>query len=239
VNTPQILNRPLNRRWLDATLRAARVSSDPIVQEALVDDVLVEANLGVVASKKTSRVLRYIWLKPPPAARPMIEWAIAIEEPVDTRIFHLGAMLAVYPFIGDVYSSIGALLRHSDTVRNADVQRRVVEKWGDRESIHKATVMALNTLKSMEILESGRLSTTHRISTHVEVPPVLQPWVVHALLLTRGAESVDVSSTTSAHELFCFANLQRRIDKRYPFLELHNEGGGRSVLVEQARHGLS
>ena len=161
----------------------------------------------------------------------MIEWAVELDEPLDTRILHMGAMLAVYPFIGDVYSSIGTLLRHTEAVENADVRRRVVEKWGDRESIHKAAVMALNTLKSMEILQSDLLSTTHGMKRKIELPPVLQPWIAHALLLTRGAESVDVSSIATAPEMFWVDNVQFETSDSYPLLEKHNEGGGRQVLI--------
>ena len=229
----EILNRPMDRRWLDAALRAARETSDPIRRRDLLHDVLLDANLGKEALIKTVRMLRKIWWEPPTNASGMIQWAWKVDDPVDTRVLHIGAMLAAFPFIGDVYAAVGTILRQSDVITNSEVVRRVVATWGDRESVRRAAVMALNTLKSLDVLSGDRNSAEKRLSEVIPVPQVLQVWITHALLLTRSVDSVDITSIRSAPELFGLHLDNQNSRRAYPMIETFSEGDGRVVLAER------
>lgn len=55
-------------------------------------------------------------------------------------------------------------------------------------------------------------------------------WVADALLLARGAESIDERELRTAPELFAIA-IESGNGNGYLFLERHHEGGGRSVLA--------
>jgi hypothetical protein len=233
MNSPQILNRPLQRVWLDAALRAARSSASIATRRWQLSDVLDESELGFVAKRKTARVLDHIWIDPPARAIAAIEWAVGLAEPVDSRVLHIGAMLAVYPFIGDVYSAIGTRLRRSTELDNKSIRSRVVSKWGDREAVHKAVVMALNTLSSLGILCGEPRSGVWRKAEQLEVPPALAPWLAHVVLLSRKTHSIDVPSVSTAPELFAFSLDSIPSPERYPCLEVHTEGGDRTVLVER------
>ena len=227
-----ILNRPLKRRWLDVALAAARTTRDVEERRRQVLDDLSQATLGTVAVGKTLSVLTRIWLNPSLAARAMIEWAIAFDQPVDTRVLHVGAMLATHPFIGDIYSVVGKALSRTGEVHNAEIRLRTVDLWGDREAVAKATVMALNTLESLKLLQRGRTRTLRVAGEATVVPGSLSSWVGHALLLTRRADSVDVRLVGQAPELFALS-VPHGIPDNYPLLERHTEGSGRVVVAER------
>ena len=55
-------------------------------------------------------------------------------------------------------------------------------------------------------------------------------WAAHAVLLARHAESIDERELRTAPELFVVA-IESGNGNTYPFLERHQEGGGRSVLA--------
>lgn len=106
-----------------------------------------------------------------------------------------------------------------------------MNQWGEREAVHKAVVMALNTLRSLEILKGARNSTVQRRGARIDVPSQLIPWISHALLLTRDSESIDIGGLASAPELFGLNPNHGLADSRYPFLKIHSEGGNRMVFA--------
>lgn len=234
MSSPQILNRPLKRAWLDAALWAARASDDLALRQERLTDVLDQAQLGSEARRKTARVLGHIWLSPPPRARPFIDWAIMHADGDDTRVLHIGAMLGTYPFIGDVYSAAGMRLRRAKELDNKPIRSKVVSKWGDREAIHRAVVMALNTLSSLGILEGEPYSGIWKQTTELEVPASLEPWLAHAILLSRNATSIDASAVLYAPELFALSLKRIAATICYPYLEVHTEGGNKKVFTERS-----
>jgi len=226
-----ILNRPLKRSWLDAALRAVRATSDPARRDEILGEALAQEYFGKVAEGKTIRVLKNIWWEPPQHALDFISWGREYAKPVDTRSLHIGAMLAVYPFIGSIYSAVGNIIRQSESVHNQEVVRRVVSEWGDRESVRRAVLMALNTLRSLDVLVGDKNSSEKQLNQRVPVDPDLVPWFTHALILTRRAESVDKNMVGSASELFAIQFVGEPVPAPYPFLESFSEGGSRSVAA--------
>jgi len=226
----QILNRPLKRAWLDAALRAARLTQNADDRQTILDEVLFDEGLGETAIKKTTRVLKNIWWEPPKHSSDLIKWAQDFNEPVDTRVLHIGAMLGSYPFIGTIYGAIGKISRQTDMIGNTDVKSRVISKWGDRESVQRAVLMALNTLKSLEILRGEPNSAQKHLQQQISVPNELVSWMTHALLLTRSSNSIDKFLVSSAPELFAVQINNGETEASYPFLESFSEGGGRTVV---------
>ena len=55
----------------------------------------------------------------------------------------------------------------------------------------------------------------------------------HALLLTRSADSVDITSIRSAPELFSLDLGTLNRSRAYPMIETFSEGNGRTVLAER------
>lgn len=230
MNESAILDRPLELPWLDATLRLARESDDVDHQRELLDIALRDHLPTAQARSKTRTALAHIWLDPPPEARPLIGWAVGrAEEVSDTRVLHMGAMLASYPFFADVCSIIGRELALHEEVLTPHVRRRVRAQWGDRITVDAAARRVVRTLRALAILTGELGSSRSTLGERLQVSTPFSLWVVHALLAARGVRETDAREVGAAPELFMF-ELDLANGANYPYLERFNEGGGRTVL---------
>lgn len=226
-----VLDRPLEPRWLDAALRVAREARDIDDFRRRLHVALGDSGLGTAARVKTVTTLVRTWADPREASAAAICWArdtLADEE--DLRAVHLGALLAAYPFFGDVCATVGRVLALEQQVKTPDVRARIRASWGDRRTVHNAVQRAVKTLRSFELLTGDPGSSLSHCAERLSVSPRAGRWIAHTLLLSRGAESIDERDLRSAPELFGL-RLPERLDNGYVLLERHREGGGRTVLA--------
>lgn len=226
-----ILDRPLEPDWLDAALRIARETNDINAVRDRLHLTLGDAGLGTTARVKTVTALVRTWAQPPEAASQAMQWARdTLAGEADLRAVHLGALLAAYPFFGDVCATVGRVLALEEQVTTPDVRARMRASWGDRRTVHNAVQRAVKTLRAFELLTGGPGTSLSRRADRVVVSPRAGRWIAHTLLLSRGDDSIDERDLRSAPELFGL-QLPERLDNGYELLERHREGGGRTVLA--------
>lgn len=226
-----ILDRPLDPAWLDAALRIARETRDLDTIRERLHLTLGDSGLGTAARVKTITALVRTWADPPEVAAASIYWArdtLADEE--DLRAVHFAALLAVYPFFGDVCATVGRVLALDEQVTTPDVRARMRASWGDRRTVHNAVQRAVKTLRAFDLLTGHPGTSLSRRADRLTVSPRAGRWIAHTLLLSRGAESIDERDLRSAPELFGL-RLPDRLDNGYELLQRHREGGGRMVLA--------
>ena len=68
-------------------------------------------------------------------------------------VVHWGMTMAAYPFFGSVAESTGRLLQLQETVGAAQVQRRIRERYGERETVSRATRRILRVFLDWGIME--------------------------------------------------------------------------------------
>src|SRR5262249_25635233 len=144
-----ILDRPLEPAWLDAALRIAQESADLDEVRSRLHVALGDSGLGTVARVKTVTALVRVWADPSGSSEPAIRWAresLADEE--DLRPVHFGALLAAYPFFGDVCAFVGRILALEEQVSTPELRARMRAAWGDRRSVHNAVQRAVKTLRA-------------------------------------------------------------------------------------------
>lgn len=226
-----ILDRPLEPAWLDAALTIAARTDDPGEARAQLRVVLGDSRLGAVAQVKTVTALVRIWVQPAAHTRAAIEWAKRelIAEP-DPRAIHFGAMLAAYPFFGDVCATVGRALALEEQVATPDLRARLRASWGDRRSVHNAVQRAVKTLRAFDVLSGAPGTSISRRGQRLSVSPHALRWIAHVLLLSRDGDAIDERSLRPAPELFGL-DLPEHGDDAYALLERHREGGGRTVLA--------
>lgn len=201
-----------------------------VVRERL-RSVLTDAGLGAAAEVKTITALVRVWAKPSPEATEAVAWACQeLSDEGDLRSLHLGAIMASYPFFGDVCTEVGRVLALDEAVETPDIRARLRASWGDRRSVHNAVQRAVKTLRAFEVLTGSPGTSTSLRGISLPVPPRAGAFLVHALLLTRDAKSIDEREVASAPELFGLRS-PGRFEGGYPLLERHREGGGRTVLA--------
>jgi len=227
-----ILDRALTIEWLDTALRIAAQEHQPAHWRDLLDVALRDAIPAPEARDKTLVALSHVWFAPPTAAAPMIGWALeAVPTLADTRPLHVGALLATYPFFGDVCAAVGRMTALGQPVHTPEIRRRMREGWGDRQTIDSATQRCIRTLRSIGLLAGDLGSSTSRPTGRLQVPHGLRSWLIHALLLCRGIDAVDEREVRKAPELFGLELRPGSQGDPYPFIERHTEGGGRIVLT--------
>lgn len=130
----------------------------------------------------------------------MIAWAREQTLPRSARpVLHFGALLATFPFVGAVARVIGQHLQTEGSVEASVVRAEVRRSLGDRSSVDVATRKTYTTLCNLELLQHQRpllLAPTEP----PQVPDALDSWMGHALLLTRNADSMPLTSLRGAPE---------------------------------------
>jgi hypothetical protein len=142
-------------------------------------------------------------------------------------MFHLGAMLATYPFFGLVCATVGRQLDLNGVVDGGDGNTRVQALWGDRGVVAQGAAKRIRTLRNLDALGGSRGSRVSKAADRIAVPKSMIGWVVHALLLTRSTQSVGQDELMSAAELFML-DLEPNGDPGYPFVERVRKGTERA-----------
>ncbi len=226
-----VLDRPMEPDWLDAALRIARETDDLDSVRARLHVALGDSGLGAAARVKTVTVLVRTWADPRTECAGAIRWArehLAAEE--DMRAIHFGALLAAYPFFGDVCAAAGRVLALEESVTTPDLRERMRAAWGDRRTVHNAVQRAVKTLRAFQVLTGAAGTSVSGRGVRLPVSPRAGRWIAHTLLLSRGAEAVDEREVRSAPELFGL-RLPDHLNSGYELIERHREGGGRTVLA--------
>ena len=148
--------------------------------------------------------------------------------PSDRMLVHWCMCMAVYPFFGTVADAVGRLLRLQGTVGAAQVQRRLRERFGERETVARAARRILRAYIDWGVLletdEKGLYRGTAKRT--IDDPP-LSVWAIKAMLFATGDGPRSVPALLRGPHLFPF-------DLVLPSMrELED-----SDILEISRHGL-
>jgi len=228
VSRGPIFDRSVELSWLDEALRLRREGHADARQklEVWMRDRVESAG----GRKKTMTVLTRIWLDPPEPASEMVSWASTDAPPLDdTRVLHIGAMLATHGFFGRVCALVGRQLGLEGTVHTEDLCIGLRKAWGDREVVDVGVRSVIRTLRGLRVLSGRAGSSESARGEQIEVPPRLSPWLAHALTLSRGAAELDARDLSDSAEFFMLEIPLLRPDG-YPLGDVFTEGGGRVVF---------
>lgn len=201
---PQIgFDRFIQLEWAVAALRvrANRASLDDL------NALLVAAELGVEAKKKTRTVLNRLWLEPRAELSDFVNRGIALyESQADTPVAALcwGVAAACYPFFGKVAELVGRLSAIQGDCAAAEVHRRMSEIYGEREGTRRMTNMVIQTQASWGAID--RVEKSKRI---IRLAPTticsddLAVWLIEAAVLYIG-KPVSIHNLQSLPILFPF-----------------------------------
>lgn len=181
---------------------------------------------------KTKKCLTRVWLNPPTEAAEMIEWARRFECPsASLPVLHFGAVLATFPFAGVVARVLGQRFQTDGQAAAAEVRAEVRRQLGDRSAVDVAARKAYTTFRNLGIIRMTGQALEPALPA-LEASLDLGAWLAHALLLTRGADSLPQSSLHGAPELLG-VQLPATNDRNYRLLESHSYEGG-MVLARRA-----
>lgn len=199
-----LLDRGLTLEQLDLAYDIAVADPDPKTNRRRLTMALRDLVSEQEAEGKTKKCLTRVWLNPPPEAAEMIAWAREQTLPRSARpVLHFGALLATFPFVGAVARVIGQHLQTEGSVEAAVVRAEVRRALGDRSSVDVAARKTYTTLRNLGVFEQRSQLLVPTIP--LVIPDSLGAWIAHAVLLTRRADSLQLTSLASAPELLLAA----------------------------------
>jgi hypothetical protein len=200
-------------KWLDRTagLLSAGSSSAEIkhmLSDLLKDQLSINGTAERSSRAKTITILLKTWVTVPSQLRPFRDEGLEHFRrlPVKDHLpVHWGMAMAVYPFFSVVAETVGRLLKLQGTASASQVQRRVREMLGERETVSRATRRVLRTMIDWEAIHDARPKGTYRsCSTHRIKDPRLAGWLIEACLLGSGASSAMMDVISQSPSLFPF-----------------------------------
>ena len=176
------------------------------LQELLHDKLSVGGHAERGNREKAITILMQIWVTVPPelSCQRDIGLELLQQLPLKEHIaVHWGMTMAVYPFFGSVAGSVGRLLRLQGTAAAAQVQRRVREKYGERDTVSRATRRVLRTFVDWGVLAEGSNAGVYMPGQVLaSTNDNLAVWLVEAVLHTMPNNTSPLRAVIDAPSLF-------------------------------------
>jgi len=113
--------------------------------------------------------------------------------------------MAVFPFWGAVAAHVGRLLRLQGKAVASQVQRRLREQFGERETVSRAARRVLRSFIDWEVLrETSRKGIYTTGLSLIIYQPELIAWLAEAFLQAHTNDSVAIRTVLDAPSLFPF-----------------------------------
>lgn len=199
--------------WLEYVAQltlAGKTREDIAVElaELLATKLLGGKNVQRGSLDKTISVLLKIWFCPPKRLQHCRDEGLELLAQNPARLhlpLHWGMSMAAYPFFGQVASVIGRLLRLQERIGTEQVQRRIREQLGDRETISRSARHVYRTFIDWQVLtETGAKGVYQKAAPTIITDPRLAAWLLECVLHTNGSGWISASSLDGHASLFPF-----------------------------------
>ncbi|WP_295881598.1 hypothetical protein [uncultured Thiohalocapsa sp.] len=216
-------------RLVDAGNTPAEVEQG--LQEALSDKLSVGGTAERGNREKAITILLRVWVRPPAVIEPLRDEGLRLLQDLPKphqMLVHWGMAMAVYPFWGAVAETTGRMLRLQGTAAAAQVQRRVKEAYGERDTVARAARRVLRSFHDWGVLEETGTKGVYEPHAPASVSdPMAIAWLMEAVLRARPDTRAPPRVIAESPALFPF--------------QLQWSGGpaiGGNPRLDVARHGL-
>ncbi len=166
------------------------------------------ARSGRGSCQKAITILRKVWVSPRPELLPLRNEGmrlLAALDKSDQKALHWGMVMAAYPFWAAVAAETGRLLRLQESVTAGQVRRRIIEVFGDRELIARATRNVLRSFVDWSVLRETSRKGVYGQGEYLTLDNIrLIAWLVEALLHAYRVRAVPVAALLDSTSLFPF-----------------------------------
>jgi hypothetical protein len=200
--------------WLQYTAelflaRQTRDQTQTALQEFLQDQLSVGGTAERGNREKAITILLKIWVSVPKHLEALRNDGLELLQRLpshDHLAVHWGMTIAVYPFFGIVAETVGRLLRLQGTAASSQVQRRVREKLGERETVARAARRVLRCFVDWGVLqEAGEKGVYWTAPPHLVEDSQLAAWLIEAVLIANGARAMPLHTLAQSPALFPFS----------------------------------
>jgi hypothetical protein len=207
------IDRLIRLEWLQQTADLVLAGSDKETIKTFLQDHIrshfLSRNDSVRGSiDKTITILMRTWVHPPDELGSFQRDGLKLLQvtPREERIaIHWGMIMAVYPFWGNVAAQVGRILGLQGDVTAAQVQRRLKEQYGERETVSRRTRYVLRSFIEWEVLkETSKQGVYSQGSLHSIGQPMLVAWLAEALLHSKSDNIAPLDSVLISTSFFPF-----------------------------------
>jgi hypothetical protein len=206
-------NRDIKMSWLN--LVAELVSKGKLSSEihSAIDDVLKNKLSVNSTAKRSSRgktitILMKTWARPDSELESLRDRGLALLETSSdsARLYlHWGMTIAAYPFCASVAETVGRLFRLQGETNAAEVQRRVRERFGQRETVSRSTRCVLRSFVEWGVIKDTDKKGVYQAAPKVEMPnSTVMYWMLEALLHVNETGTGMLSVLVASPALFPF-----------------------------------
>jgi len=158
---------------------------------------------------KAVTILLNIWVSVPSAIKGLRDnglelWRIL---PLQDHLpLHWGMSMAAYPFFGAVAETTGRLLQLQGTVAAPQVQRRLREQFGERETVARAGRRILRSFIDWGVLQDTAEKGVYQAGpVKIIKDPALAAWLIEATLIASDSQSKPLQTIIQSPILFPFS----------------------------------
>ena len=157
---------------------------------------------------KTITILLRIWVRPPDELYLLQQKGLRFLScpPQENHIaVHWGMTMAAYPFWGVVATQVGRLLRLQGTATVSQVQRRLKEQYGERETVSRAAQRVLRSFTDWGVLKETSEKGIYTKGNSFEIAhEELIAWLVEAFLYANPNGTATLETVLNSPSLFPF-----------------------------------
>jgi hypothetical protein len=177
--------------------------------DELLKDKLSIGNSGKFGNRRnTICILLNIWVSVPKQLESLRDEGLEHLHrlPLDSHLpIHWGMTAVSYPFFGTVAEIVGRLLRLQGSVSAAQVQRRLCEQLGERETVVRAGRRVLRAFVDWSILQDTREKGIYQAApSYFIADQQLRTWLVEAVLLANDVPAGNLRNVSQSPMLFPF-----------------------------------
>ena len=229
--------------WLEKTANLVLAGNDKdalyqSLRELLWDKLSAGSEPQRGNREKAITILMKIWFGVPLGLEPLRDDGLRLltRLPRDVHFaIHWGMAMAVYPFWGAVAAQAGRLLRLQGTVAAAQVQRRMREQYGERETVSRAARRVLRSFVDWRVLNETDVKGVYGPAVAKEIAdPELLSWLAEASIHSGESASMPFHGLLDAPSLYPFqlAHISAgRLAKSSPRLEIVHHGLSEEILT--------
>lgn len=199
--------------WMEETARLVSLGqSDKEIVEALEALLKHQMSIGNNPERgnrdKVITILLKCWSRVPDERKPFRDHGIKLlgcEGQRNHIAIHWANAIAAYPFFGVVAETTGRLLRLQETVSASQVQRRLKERFGERETVARAARRVLRTFIDWGVLlDTDKKGIYRQADTILIRNPDLLTWMAEAIIRASEKRQVSVEELRQSLQLFPF-----------------------------------
>lgn len=207
------IDRILQLPWLEKTAILVKEGEDAATITGVLEMGMQDSFRGAKttargAIAKTITNLLKIWLRPPAHMKEFQKQGLQLFEECSESehiILHWGMTMAVYPFWFNVAIQTGRLLRLQSSLTIMQVQRRICEQYGERQTVSRAGQRVVRSFVHWGVLKDGSQKGFYAIGDTINIDdPRLLAWMMEALLYSRNVRSAPLRELRSTPGLFPF-----------------------------------